>query len=134
MSPSTTAVRVVVTTFAVLLATGCSAVEDKVRDSVDRVSNDAAAQAIERAVADQLARSGVALDGEPDCSPDLSVQGVGLAGVVDCTARTEDGKQATARFDGTIGTSGCDGSLVVEVAGRKVVDLADVPGCSVSTG
>ena len=37
----------------------------------------------------------------------------------------------SAEFDGTLSSSGCAGTVTVEVDGRTVVDDQDVPDCSV---
>ncbi|MGH8777347.1 MAG: hypothetical protein ACRDWI_20170 [Jiangellaceae bacterium] len=112
---------------AVLAVAGCSEVGDR----LDEATNDAAAQALTSAVRDQLDRAGIELDGDPECSTDLDRDGATLTGTAECLGTTVDGLDATATFDGSLSTSGCRGSLSVVVDGEQVVDLADVPGCSV---
>ncbi len=112
---------------SVLAVSGCSEVGDR----IDQATNDAATEVLTTAVRDQLSQAGIELEGDPDCSTDLSRDGASLAGTAECTGTTVDGQDATADFDGTLSTSGCEGSLTVEVDGRQVVDLAEIPGCSV---
>jgi hypothetical protein len=111
----------------VLVVTGCSEIGDR----IDQATNDAAAAALETAVREELERAGIELDGDPECSTDLDREGAGLTGTAECSGSTVDGQSATASFDGTFATSGCEGSLAIEVDGREIVDLAEIPGCSV---
>lgn len=112
----------------VLAATGCSELSDRLDDSVNRIASDA----LEKAVKDELGRQGIQLDGDPDCSTDLSRDGASLTGDASCAATTAEGHNAQATFSGTLSGSGCSGSLEVVVEGRTVVDLAEIPDCSVS--
>lgn len=112
---------------SVLAVSGCSEVGDR----IDQATNDAATEVLTTAVRDQLSQAGIELEGDPDCSTDLSRDGTSLTGTAECTGTTVDGLNATADFDGTLSTSGCEGSLTVDVDGRQVVDLAEIPGCSV---
>lgn len=111
-----------------LAIAGCSEIGDQISDSV----NQAAAAVLEQAISDELAKAGIELDGPPDCSTDLSRTGSGLSGTGSCAATTADGQSARATFDGTLSSSGCTGALTVEVEGRTVVDLDQIPDCSVS--
>lgn len=112
---------------AILAVTGCS----EIGEEIDQATNEAAAEALESAVRDQLNAAGIELEGDPECDTDLSRDGATLTGTADCTGTTVDGQNATATFDGALSTSGCEGSLTIEVDGRQVVDLSEVPGCSV---
>ncbi len=112
---------------AILAVTGCS----EIGEEIDEATNEAAAELLESAVRDQLSEAGIELEDDPECDTDLSRDDTTLTGTADCTGTTVDGQDATATFDGTLSTSGCEGSLTVEVDGRQVVDLAEVPGCSV---
>jgi hypothetical protein len=112
---------------AVLAVAGC----DQVGDQLDQATNDAAEEVLTDAVREQLSQAGIELEGDPDCTTDLSRDGTTLTGTAECAGTTVDGLNATAMFDGTLSTSGCEGSLAVEVDGRQVVDLAEIPGCSV---
>ena len=106
---------------------GCSEIGDR----IDEATNDAAASALTTAVREELQRAGIELDGDPECSTDLDREGAGLTGTAECSGSTVDGQSATASFDGTFSTSGCEGSLAIEVDGRQIVDLPEIPGCSV---
>jgi hypothetical protein len=44
---------------------------------------------------------------------------------------TTDGRGAKANFDGTLSPGSCEGSFVIEVDGEQVVDLTEIPGCSI---
>jgi hypothetical protein len=112
---------------AILAVTGCS----EIGEEIDQATDEAAAEALESAVQDQLSEAGIELDGDPECDTDLSRDGTTLTGTADCTGTTVDGQNATATFDGALSTAGCEGSLTIEVDDRQVVDLAEVPGCSV---
>lgn len=112
---------------AILAVTGCS----EIGEEIDEGTDEAAADVLESAVRDQLSDAGIELEGDPDCDTDLTRDGTTLTGTADCTGTTVDGQDATATFDGALSTSGCEGSLTIEVDGRQVVDLAEVPGCSV---
>ncbi len=114
-------------TAAVLALSGCS----DVQDAVDSATNNAAAEAIESILSDQLAAHGIELDGPPECDPDLSVEGVGAEGSVDCSARTTEGFEVSATFEGSLDTSGCTGSLVVTVDGDEVLNESNLAGCSI---
>lgn len=111
----------------VVVVTGCSEIGDR----IDEATNDAAASALTNAVREELQRAGIELDGDPECSTDLDREGVGLTGTAECSGSTVDGQSATASFDGTFSSSGCEGSLLIEVDGRQIVDLPEIPGCSV---
>lgn len=111
-----------------LIATGCSEVNDRISDSV----NSAASNALADGIRDQLADAGIELDGDPDCSTDLSRDGATLSGTATCDATTSDGLDATADFDGTLSSSGCAGTVTVVVEGRTVVEGREIPDCSVS--
>ena len=112
---------------AILAVSGCS----EIGEEIDRATDEAAAEALESAIRDQLNEAGIELEGDPECDTDLSRDGTALAGTADCTGTTVDGQNATATFDGTLSTSGCEGSLTIEVDGRQIVDMTEVPGCSV---
>jgi hypothetical protein len=90
---------------------GCSEIGDR----IDEATNDAAASALTNAVREELQRAGIELDGDPECSTDLDREGAGLTGTADCSGSTVDGQSATA----------------IEVDGRQIVDLPEIPGCSV---
>ncbi len=112
---------------SVVVITGCSEIGDR----IDEATNDAAASALTDAVRDQLQRAGIELEGDPDCSTDLDRDGTALTGTAECSGTTVDGQSATATFDGTFSTSGCEGALRIDVDGEQLVDLAEIPGCSV---
>jgi hypothetical protein len=107
---------------------GCSEVGQR----VDEATNDAAANALESALSERLADAGIELSADPECTTDLDRNGTTLTGTADCTATTAENQTATATFDGTLSTSGCEGSLVVTIDGEAVIDLAEIPGCSVT--
>jgi hypothetical protein len=113
---------------SVTAVTGCSELGDRLDDSVNRM----ATKALEDGVRKQLADAGVQLQSGPDCSTDLSREGVSLAGTASCSGVTVDGLDATATFDGNLSSSGCDGTVTVVVDGRTVVEAAEVPDCSVN--
>jgi hypothetical protein len=113
---------------ALLTLSGCS----QIGQEIDQATNDAAANALESALSEQLADAGIELSAEPECMTDLDRDGTSLTGTADCTATTSDNRTATATFDGTLSTSGCEGSLVVKVDDETVFDAAEIPGCSVS--
>jgi hypothetical protein len=107
---------------------GCSDVGQR----IDEATNDAAANALESALSERLADAGIELSAEPECTTDLDRDGTTLTGTADCTATTAENQRAMATFDGTLSTSGCEGSLVVTIDGETVIDLAEIPGCSVT--
>lgn len=112
---------------AVLAVSGCSEIGER----IDEATDEAAANVLEDAVRDQLSNAGIELEGDPECETDLSRDDTTLSGTADCTGTTVDGQDAIATFDGTLSPNGCEGSLVVEVDERQVVDVAEIPGCSV---
>lgn len=112
---------------AVLAVPACSEVGER----IDQATNDGVAQAIAANVRDRLADAGIELESDPDCTTDMNRDGVDLTGTAECTGTTTDGRNATATFDGTISPGSCEGSFVIEVDGEQVVDLAEIPGCSV---
>lgn len=101
---------------------------DRLSDSV----NDMASRALENGIREQLAREGIELQSGPDCSTNMSREGVALDGTATCDGVTAEGQSVTASFDGTLSSSGCTGSVTVVVDGRTVVDAAEVPDCSVA--
>jgi hypothetical protein len=82
-------------------------------------------------VRDRLAEEGIELDGDPECTTDMNLDGVDLTGTAECTGTTTDGRSAKANFDGTLSPGSCEGSFVIEVDGEQVVDLTEIPGCSI---
>lgn len=111
-----------------LVATaGCSAVEDQINDSV----NEAASEALAAGVETRLAEAGIELEETPTCETDLSRDGTTLSGTATCDGTTVEGGAAHATFDGTLSSSGCTGTVTIEVDGEVVVDGRDVPDCSV---
>jgi hypothetical protein len=104
----------------------------EVGQRIDDATNDAAARALEAALSERLADAGVQLSSDPECTTDLDRDGAALTGTADCSATTSDDQTATATFDGTLSTSGCEGSLTVEIDGATVLDLSEIPGCSVA--
>jgi hypothetical protein len=112
----------------VLAAVGCSEISDRVSDSVDSM----ASRALADGVRDQLSQAGIELEGDPDCSTNLSRDGATLVGTATCDAVTIEGHEATATFDGTLSSGGCTGTVTVEVDGRTVLDESEVPDCSIS--
>ncbi len=111
----------------VLAVTGCS----EINDAIDEGINDVAERALEDGIRSQLENAGIELESGPDCSTDLARDGATLTGTADCVGTTVDGHDVTAEFDGTLSSSGCAGTVTVEVDGRTVVDDRDVPDCSV---
>lgn len=101
---------------------------DSISDRVDSL----ASQALADGVRDQLAQAGIELEGDPDCSTNLSRDGAALTGSATCDATTVDGVDATANFDGTLSGSGCEGTVTVLIEGRTVLEEAEIPDCSVS--
>ncbi len=112
---------------SLLAVTGCSEISDRLSDSVNSMAEDA----LERGISHQLAKQGIELESGPDCSTDLSPDGATLTGTATCDGTTIEGQHATATFDGTLSSSGCDGTVTVEIDGRRVVDAQRVPECSV---
>lgn len=106
---------------------GCSAIEDQISGSVNKV----ASEALERGVQARLADAGVQLQEGPDCDTDLDRDGTMLAGTATCSGVTVDGHSARALFDGTLTSSGCTGAVTIEVDGQVVVEDREVPECSV---
>jgi heat shock protein HslJ len=113
---------------ALVAVSGCSEVGQRIDDA----TNDAAARALEAAVSERLADAGIELSGDPECTTDLDRDGTALTGTADCTATTSQDQTATATFDGTLSTSGCEGSLTVAIEGETVINVSDIPGCSVA--
>lgn len=112
---------------ATLAIAGCSAIEDQIDDSV----NSAASQALASGVEARLAEAGIELEEDPDCDTDLERDGTTLEGTATCDAVTVEGRSARAMFDGTLSSSGCTGTVTIEVEGETVVDGREVPDCSV---
>jgi hypothetical protein len=115
----------------VTVVTACSGGSDGA-DQADGISGSAGAVAVEKVVAEQLARNGVSLETGPVCTPDLARDGAGLSGTVNCVGTTTDGRDVNADFEGSISTSGCDGTLVVMVGAERVVDVRAPEGCAVA--
>jgi hypothetical protein len=111
----------------VLVMPACS----EVGEQVDQATNDTVARALEANVRDRLADEGIELDGDPECTTDMNLDGVDLTGTAECTGTTTDGRSATATFDGTLSPGSCEGTFVIEVNGEQVVDLTEIPGCSI---
>ena len=111
----------------VLLMPACS----EVGEQVDQATNDTVARALAANVRDRLAEEGIELDGDPECTTDMNLDGVDLTGTAECTGTTTDGRSATATFDGTLSPGSCEGTFVIEVDGEQVVDLTEIPGCSI---
>jgi hypothetical protein len=112
---------------------GCSAASDRADQAVDEISGSAGAVAVERFVADELARNGVMLETGPVCTPDLDRNGTTLSGTVECVGTTTDGRDVNANFEGSLSTAGCDGTFVIMVGAERVVDVTAPEGCSVTT-
>jgi hypothetical protein len=110
---------------------GCSGGSDGA-DQNDGISGSAGAVAVEKVVAEQLARNGVSLETGPVCTPDLERDGASLSGTVNCVGTTTDGRDVNADFEGSISTSGCDGTLVVMVGAERVVDVRAPEGCAIA--
>jgi hypothetical protein len=112
---------------AVLAVPACS----DIGEQVDEATNDTVARAIAANVRDRLAEEGIELDGDPECTTEMNLDGVDLTGTAECTGTTTDGRSAIATFDGTLSPGSCEGSFVIEVDGEQVVDLAEIPECSI---
>lgn len=110
-----------------LAIAGCSAIEEQIGDSV----NELASQALASGVEARLAEAGIELDEGPNCDTDLDREGTTLEGTATCDAVTVEGQSARATFDGTLSSSGCTGSVRIEVEGETVVEGREVPDCSV---
>ncbi|HEY9411860.1 MAG TPA: hypothetical protein VIP77_19935 [Jiangellaceae bacterium] len=104
---------------------GCS-------EQIDQTINNLASKALDAGIRDELDRVGITLADDPECTTDFNRDGTTLTGNADCTAETTGGEAVDATFDGTLEPSGCSGSLVVSVAGEQVVDVAEIPDCSVN--
>ncbi len=113
---------------------GCGEIEDRVDDAVDGVTNSAAAAAVERLVAEELERQGIKLAEPLKCDPDVQREGTTLTGTIGCAAVTEGGEAVSADFDGSVSTSGCEGTVLVKVGDRTVLDSEAPQGCQVSGG
>jgi hypothetical protein len=111
----------------VLVMPACS----EVGEQVDQATNDTVARALSANVRDRLAEEGIELEGDPECTTDMNLDGVDLTGTAECTGTTTDGRSAKANFDGTLSPGSCEGSFVIEVDGEQVVDLTEIPGCSI---
>ena len=118
---------IVILGVATLALAGCSAVEDKINDSVNEVASEALASGVEA----RLSEAGIELEQSPTCETDLSRDGTTLSGTATCDATTTDGRAARPVFDGTLSGSGCSGSVTIEVDGEVVADGREVPDCSV---
>ena len=112
--------------------TGCGEVEDRVDEAVDGVTDSAAAAAVERIVNDELEQRGITLQDPVECDPDVQREGTTLTGTIGCTATTDDGLDVVADFDGSVSTSGCDGTVVVRVGDETLVDAQAPDGCQVA--
>lgn len=110
-----------------LAITGCSAIEDQIDDSVNEVASEALAAGVEA----RLAEAGIELEEDPNCDTDLERDGTTLSGTATCDAVTVEGRSAHATFDGRLSSSGCSGSVTIEVDGETVVEGREVPDCSV---
>lgn len=111
----------------VLVVSGCSAIEDRISDSVNEVASEALASGVEA----RLTEAGVQLEEGPNCDTDLVRDGTTLSGTATCDGVTSDGHAAHALFDGTLSSSGCTGAVTIQVAGEVVVEGREVPDCSV---
>jgi outer membrane murein-binding lipoprotein Lpp len=118
---------IVILAAAVIAVAGCSAIEDQISGSV----NTLASEALEKGVKARLADAGVELQDGPNCETDLDRDGTALAGTATCDAVTVEGRSARALFDGTLTSSGCTGTVTIEVDGQVVVEDREVPECSV---
>jgi hypothetical protein len=116
-----------------LLASGLLAVPacSDLGEQVDQTTNDTVARALAANVRDRLAEEGIELAGDPECTTDMSLDGVDLTGTAECTGTTTDGRSAVATFDGTLSPGSCEGTFVIEVDGDQVVDLTEIPECTI---
>jgi hypothetical protein len=130
------ALGIAVASVALLLA-GCQAAQDAVNEAAQSASEataTAAGKAIGTSVTARLKQAGVTLDGPPDCTPDLTVDGLTVTaeGTVDCTATTQDGKAVAASFSGSLSPTSCIGTLTITVEGRDPITVPKIDGCRIA--
>jgi hypothetical protein len=121
------ALRLLLAVAVLVVVPACS----EVGEQVDQATNDTVARALAANVRDRLAGEGIELDGDPECTTNMNLEGADLAGTAECTGTTTDGRSAKATFDGTLSPGSCEGSFVIEVDGEQVVDLTEIPECSI---
>jgi hypothetical protein len=112
---------------------GCSEAEQRVDQAADELTNNAAAAAVQDLVTEELEKVGITLKEGPDCNPDLNRDGTTLSGKVNCTGTTTDDLDVVGDFSGSLSPSGCDGQLLVTVAGQPKVDLQAPTDCNVAS-
>ncbi len=130
--------RLCVAVALVVALTGCGAVENKAKSVASTAVNKGVSTAAEGIVAgaftETLSKAGITLDGDPDCTSDLTtdVKGLTVKGSVDCTGKTTKGDSASARFNGVIAVgsqaTSCKGHFLVKVQGKARLDK-DVDVC-----
>ena len=130
--------RLCVAVALVATLTGCGAVQDKAKSVASSAVNKGVSTAAEAVVAgaftETLSKAGLSLDGDPNCSSDLTtdVKGLTVKGSVDCTGKTTKGDAATATFNGVIGVgtdaTSCKGHFLAKVQGKARLDK-DVDVC-----
>ena len=119
--------RLCVAVALVAALTGCGAVQDKAKSVASSAVNKGVSTAAEGIVAgaftETLSKAGLSLDGDPDCSSDLTtdVKGLTVKGSVDCTGKTTKGDSATApstASSGSVGRHVLQGALPGEGPGQ----------------
>jgi hypothetical protein len=131
--------RLCVAVALVAALSACGAVENKAKSVASSAVNKGVSTAAEgivgSAFTETLSKAGITLDGDPDCSSNLTtdVKGLTVKGSVDCTGKTTKGDSATARFNGVIAvgsdSTSCKGHFVVKVQGKarlnKDIDVCE---------
>lgn len=139
---STRAIAVALVVAAVAVASAaCSAAQDAVQGAADaaaaaasQATDEAASAAVAAGVESELRKAGVDLAAPPDCTPDLTVDGVAVTaeGTVTCDAQTTKGKAVAADFAGTLSPTSCIGTLTVKVEGRDPIKVPRIDGCKIA--
>jgi hypothetical protein len=116
---------------------GCQTARDAVNEAAQAASQAteaAAGKAIASSVTARLNEAGIKLAGPPDCTPDLTVDGVAVTaqGTVACTATTTDGKNVSASFEGSLSPTSCIGTLTIDVEGRDPITVPKIDGCRIA--
>ncbi len=116
---------------------GCQAAQDVVNEAAQAASeatSEAASKAIASSVTSRLKQAGVNLQAPPDCTPNLTVDGVAVTaqGTVACTAITQDGKDVEATFEGSLSPTSCIGTLTIAVQGRDPITVPRIDGCRIA--
>jgi len=104
------------------------------RQAAESATADAASAAIGTATAKALSSTGITLVSPPDCTSDLTVDGVAVkaSGTVTCVARTTDRRAVRSVFDGSLTPKSCVGSLTISIQDREPIKIDQVDGCRIA--